>query len=316
VDQVRVWINGSFVDDKDAKTSVFDAGFQHGVGLFETLSARNGRVFRAQDHMERMAESAAMLRLTEKLQIDPLVEALQLTLEENEQRSARMRITITGGDLNLLQQTGESGGGDPTIVIQSQPPTQYPDAFFENGVKVSVASGRINPYEFSAGHKTLNYWSRLLNLQMAAMQQCGEALWLTPSATVAGGSVSNIFIVRNGTLFTPTARGEEEASDEPSAVLPGITRKVIIEIAHGLGIGTSKQQLVFDDVLGAEEVFLTNSSWGVLPVVGLCAAVQTENGSGTQNQPIGRGMVGRLTKQFHVSYQDTIERETTSRSTL
>ncbi len=310
MDQLRVWINGSFVDDLEAKTSVFDAGFQHGVGLFETLSARNGRVFRAQNHMERIAESAAMLRLTEKLQINPLVEALQLTLEENKQQEARMRITITGGDLNLLQQTGESGCGDPTIVIQSQPPTQYPEAFFKNGVKVSVASGRINPYEFSAGHKTLNYWSRLLNLQMAAMQQCGEALWLTPSATVAGGCVSNIFVVRNGTLFTPTARGEEDPSDEPSAVLPGITRKVVVELAQGLGIGTSKQKLMFDDVLGADEVFLTNSSWGVLPVVGLRASIQAEGGAGTQDQIIGGGVVGPLTKQFHISYQDTVERDT------
>ena len=308
---MRVWINGSFVDDKDAKISVFDAGFQHGVGLFETLCANNGSVFRAQDHMERMAESAAALLLTEKLHVEPLVEALQLTLEENKQEEARMRITITGGDLNLLQQTGESGGGDPTIVIQTQPPTRYPDAFFENGVLVSVASGRVNPYEFSAGHKTLNYWSQLLHLQMAAMQQCGESLWLTPNASVAGGCVSNLFIARDGALLTPIARGEEDESDEPSAVLPGITRKVVLEIASELGVGTSKQQLSFDDVLGADEVFLTNSSWGVLPVVGIRASVQTQDGAGTQDQPIGAGGVGSLTKQLHQSYKDTLARETT-----
>jgi branched-subunit amino acid aminotransferase/4-amino-4-deoxychorismate lyase len=308
---VRVWINGSFVDDTNAKTSVFDAGFQHGVGLFETMCAKNGRVFRAQDHMERIAKSATALRLTEKLHIDPLVKALQLTLEENKQEEARMRITITGGDLNLLQQTGVSGGGDPTIVIQTQPPTQYPDGFFENGVMVSIASGRVNPFEISAGHKTLNYWSRLLHLQMAAMQQCGEALWLTPNASITGGCVSNIFIVQNGTLLTPVARGEEDESDEPSAVLPGITRKVVMEIAHELGVGTSKQQLSFDDILGADEVFLTNSSWGVLPVIGLRAAVQTQDGAGTQDQQIGTGAVGPLTKQLHLSYQDALQRETT-----
>jgi branched-subunit amino acid aminotransferase/4-amino-4-deoxychorismate lyase len=303
-------MNGVFVEDSEAKISTFDAGLQHGVGLFETLSAKNGRVFRATDHMNRIADSAAMLRLTEKLQTEPLVEALQLTLEENNQQEARMRITITGGDLNLLQQTGESGGGDPTIVIQTQPPTKYPESFYEKGVMVSVASGRINPYEFSAGHKTLNYWSRLLNLQMAAMQQCGESLWLTPSAKVAGGSVSNIFVVKDGTMFTPVARGEEDGDDDPSAVLPGITRKVVMEIASDLGVGTSKQQLVFDDVLGADEVFLTNSSWGVLPVIGIRAAVQTPEGASTQDQMIGGGAVGKLTKQLHISYQDTVNRET------
>jgi len=121
---MKVWVNGSFVDDKNAKMSVFDAGIQHGVGLFETMIARNGRVFRAQDHMNRLADSAAELRLTEKLQIEPLVEALRLTLSENEQEEARIRITITGGDLNMLQQTGESGG-DPTIVIQSQQAIEF-----------------------------------------------------------------------------------------------------------------------------------------------------------------------------------------------
>ena len=117
--------------------------------------------------------------------------------------------------------------------------------FITNGVMVSIAGGRVNPYDFSAGHKTLNYWSRLLNLQMAAMQQCGESLWLTPSATVAGGSVSNIFIVQDGGLYTPAARGEEEINSEPSAVLPGITRNVVLEIAKELGVGVQKKDIAF-----------------------------------------------------------------------
>jgi len=307
---MKVWINGVFVDDKNAKMSVFDAGIQHGVGLFETMIARNGRVFRAQDHMNRLAESAVTLRLTEKLQIEPLVDALQLAINENGQEEARVRITITGGDLNMLQKTGESGG-DPTIVIQSQPPTKYPDGFYENGVLVSLASGRVNPYEFTAGHKTLNYWSNLLNLQMSAMQQCGEALWLTPGALVACGCVSNVFGVKDGTLFTPIARGEEGHDEEPSAVLPGITRNIIAGIADDLGVGTDKKAVAFDELLDADEVFLTNSSWGVLPVVGVRAAIQTEDGVDTQDQPICDGVVGQLTKQLHTSYQNTVDRETT-----
>ena len=305
---MKVWINGTFFEDNKAVVGVFDAGLQHGVGLFETMLAQNGTVFKAREHMERLATSAQQLRLTEKLQIDPLIDALQLTLEENNQSSARLRLTITGGDLNMLQQTGSSGG-DPTIVIQSQPPTEYPQVFYDNGVKVSLASGRVNPYEFGAGHKTLNYWSKLLNLQLAAMQQCGEALWLTPTANIAGGCVSNVFLVKNGTLFTPMARGEEDEGDEPSAVLPGITRQTVIDIANDLGFGTSRATVTFDDVLGADEVFLTNSSWGVLPVVGVCAHVGGSE-SGAQEQAIGSG-VGNITKQLHASYQDLVQKETT-----
>jgi branched-subunit amino acid aminotransferase/4-amino-4-deoxychorismate lyase len=171
-----------------------------------------------------------------------------------------------------------------------------------------LASGRINPYEFGAGHKTLNYWSKLLNLQLAAMQQCGEAIWLTPNATVAGGSVSNIFIVRDGTLFTPTARGEEGENEDPSATLPGITRQAVIELANDFGIGTSKTTLSFDDVLGGDEVFLTNSSWGVLPVVSFRVEVQGDE-HGMQEQAIGDG-VGKMTKQLHISYQELLDEET------
>ena len=307
---MKVWINGSFVEDTLAVISVFDAGFQHGVGIFETMLARNGCVFRAQQHIERLADSATMLRLTEKLQVDPLVEALRLTLEENKQTDARMRLTLTGGDLNMLQRTGLSEVGDPTIVIQSQPPTEYPTSYYENGVLVSLASGRANPYEFSAGHKTLNYWSKLLNLQIATMQQCGEALWLTPSAHVTGGCVSNIFTVQNGNLLTPIAQGEEGENDEPSAVLPGITRQAIIELADDLGIRTSKGTVTVDDVLSSDEVFLTNSSWGVLPVIGIRAAVQNGDGSGTQDQAIGDGVVGTITKQLHLAYEACVDRET------
>ena len=100
---MKVWINGSFVDEKDAKVGVFDAGFQHGVGLFETMIAKNEHVFQAEAHMNRLKESAAGLRLTEKLHVEPLIEALHLTLKENSQSDARMRLTITGGDLNMLQ---------------------------------------------------------------------------------------------------------------------------------------------------------------------------------------------------------------------
>lgn len=298
------------MDRDEARVSVFDAGFQHGVGLFETMLAKNGVVFKAAEHMSRLADSAAMLRLTESLQIGPLVEALNLILKENDQESARVRLTVTGGDLNLLQRTGSSGGGDPTIVIQTQPPTEYPSSFFEKGVMVSIASGRVNPYEFGAGHKTLNYWPSLLNLQLAAMQQSGESLLLTPSALVAGGCVSNIFVVNGGTLFTPVARGEEDQQDEPSAVLPGITRSVIIQLADALGIGTSRKPLTLDDVLAADEVFLTNSSWGVLPVVGLLASVLDEGNPSEQAHPIGKKSVGPVSNQLVIAYTDLLEQET------
>jgi len=307
---MKVWINGQFFEDAEAKISVFDAGFQHSVGLFETMIAKKGRTFRGEEHLNRLCESATQLRLTETLCKEPLLEALHLTLKENNQKNARLRLTITGGNLNLLQSAGKTKHSDPTIVIQSQPLTQYPEAFFEKGTHVSLASGRINPYELGSGHKTINYWPKLLNLQLAAMHKCGEAIWLTPSANVMGGCVSNIFIVKNNIIQTPIARGEENLEDTPSAALPGITRSAIIEVAEKMNLDVHKRSLILDDVLGADEVFLTNSSWGVLPVVGVRAATQEDEKPSVQEQSIGDGEVGETSRRLLDAYNKIVEEET------
>src|SRR5690606_27837515 len=122
---MQVWLNGQFVERDSAMVSIFDAGFQHGVGLFETMLARNGVVFRPGAHMERLVNSARQLLLSERLRIDPLIEALNLTVSRNKLKEARVRLTITGGNLNMLQTEGRSQV-DPTIVIVAQPPTVYP----------------------------------------------------------------------------------------------------------------------------------------------------------------------------------------------
>jgi branched-chain amino acid aminotransferase len=294
---MQIWLNGQFLDSADAKISVFDAGFQHGVGLFETMLARNGRIFRVEAHMHRLAGSARELRLTERLRTDPLADAAELTVQRNEMKSARVRLTMTGGDLNLLQSAGRTQQ-DPTILIVAQPPTPYPDAFFGKGVRVVIADARSNPLSPMAGHKTLNYWPRIQALQQAAGKGAGEALWFTVSNHLASGSVSNVFLVKDGHLLTPIARGEEEAGALPAPVLPGITRDTIIQIAREDAIEIRKKMLDINDLLGADDVFLTNSSWGVLPVIAV------------ENEQIGDGVVGELTRRLRTAWLETIERET------
>lgn len=294
---MQIWLNGSFVDRDDARVSVFDAGFQHAVGLFETMLARNGTVFRARRHMERLRDSAQSLLLTERLQIHPLIEAVNLVVRKNDLDAARVRLTITGGNLNMLQGGGK-GPVDPTILIVAQPPTAYPEAFFERGVRVMIADGRDNPFITSAGHKTLSYWPRIQALQLAAAKQAGESLWFTVSNHLAGGSVSNIFLVKDGELLTPIARGEEERGSIASCVLPGVTRQAIIELAANEQTTVHRRMLDIDDLLGADEVFLTNSSWGVLPVT----AVERET--------IGNGKVGELTGWLREAWKRAVERET------
>ncbi|MFW5653142.1 MAG: aminotransferase class IV [Planctomycetota bacterium] len=300
---MKAWVNGKFVDRDHATVSIFDAGLQHGVGLFETMLAENGRVYRAEAHLKRLANSARELRLTDDLRIRPLVEAVHLTVRESgfEKDRARVRLTLTGGDLNLLQ-SERRGPSGPTIIITAQPATPYPDQLFDQGVRVVIADGRLNPFEATAGHKTLNYWTRLRALQESSRFQAGEALWLSVTNHLMCGCVSNVFIVKDGTLFTPIARGEEPDGGVPSPVLPGITRAAIMEFADQERIGVSKQMLDVNGLVDADEVFLTNASWGVLPVVS--AIVFEEN-------TIGSGAPGPITQRMRELWLSDFRERTT-----
>lgn len=292
-----VWLNGKFVDRDAATVSIFDAGFQHGVGLFETMLARNGFVFRAEQHMQRLANSARDLLLSERLRVEPLGDAVNLTVQRNGLSEARVRLTLTGGNLNMLQSEGKPAV-DPAIVIVAQPPTRYPEHFFERGVIVTVADGRLNPLDTMAGHKTLNYWGRIRALQDAAAKRAGEALWFSISNHLAGGCVSNAFVVKDGGLLTPYAHGEEESGAMPSPVLPGITRAAMLELAETMEISVTTKVLDIGEVLSADEVFLTNSSWGVLPVVGV------------ERERVAGGEVGPITRRLRAAWLSMVDDET------
>ena len=292
-----VWINGTWHHRDEASVSLFDAGFQHGVGLFETLHARHGRPFRPFQHVERLRESARVLGLTEQLRPGPLVDALQHVMHRNEILDARLRLTVTGGDLNWLQARGQTQH-EPTITVVAQPPTAYPAEMFENGVMVRVADARMNPLDPFAGHKTLSYWPRIRELQVASRMGAGESLWFSVTNHLACGSVSNVFLVWNDQLLTPFARGEEEENALAAPVLPGITRSAIIELAEAMDIPVVRRMITIEDVEAADELFLTNSSWGVLPVVAL------------ERIRIGEGRVGELTRRLRAQWQELVDRET------
>lgn len=302
---MRIWLNGEFVERDHAKLSAFDAAFQHGVGLFETMRAYNGRVYRLEQHLERLATSAQSLRLTDHLNVEPLADAVRMTVEQSELTDARVRLTITGGDLNLLQSQRRAPVA-PDLLIVAQPATMYPDEFYERGVQCTIADDRLNPWNSFAGHKTINYWRRLAALQAAATVQASESLWMTVTNHFAGGSVSNMFIVRDGQLVTPFARDEVGEDSIPSPVLPGITRAAIRELAATEQVETLLEMIDVSAVLSADEMFLTNSSWGVLPVVAIVH-------EGTQ-RPLGRdpGQVGQLTRHLRQCWLDDVARRTSS----
>lgn len=309
-----VFLNGSFYGGEGdpalagARVPAFDAGLQHGVGLFETMlggvarrglegAASHGEevetwVLQLDDHMERLAGSASELGLSQDLRTGALAEAVLETVRRSGLARARVRLTVTGGDLAMLAAArggGQPGPADPTVMIVAQPATVYPAPMFERGVGLTLADARANPLGALEGHKTLSYWWRLRELQGAARKGAGEALVLGVTNHVCGGCVSNLLLVKGDALLTPIARGEEEEVAGPGArtlrspVLPGVTRAWALDKADRLGLTVKKQMLAVQDVLDADEVMLTNSSWGVLPVVRL------------EGSEVGGGRPGRVT---------------------
>ena len=295
-----VFLDGQFMNREDARLSAFDASIQHGVGLFETLSAvstPDGIMVRDLDaHLDRLQSSAAVLGLSDEIKTGPLGEAITETVRRARYKHTRVRLTLTGGDLNMLQTHGRTNHR-PTVLIAAQPATEYPDEMFDKGVMVTLGQARVNPLDPTAGHKTLNYWWRLRQLQDAAAKGAGESIIFSVSNHLAGGCVSNLFVVDDGHLITPIAQGEEQDIGGaqtregvlPSPVLPGITRMRVIEEAKKQGIKTTKRMMTIDDLLDADEVFLTNSSWGVLPVVKIEA------------EAIGAGVPGEITQKLRAA---------------
>lgn len=294
-----VYLNGNMVPSDEALISTEDAGLQHAVGLFETMAAVNGKAFRLRPHLERLESSAVTLGLARSLDLDALEAAVAQTLQHNDLTTARVRLTLTPGGVSLLRRDADASITEPTVLVVAHPPVQYDPAYFEKGVMIRIAGPLANPFDPLAGHKTLAYWGRLRTLRQAAGLGAAEALWLNITNHLASGAVSNIFLIRDGELLTPIARGEEPTDSIPAPVLPGITRAAICEIASSLDLTVHKRMLTVADLLDADEVFLTNSGWHVLPVTQV------------EQKPIANGKVGALTKQLREALFNLMVKETT-----
>lgn len=278
-----VWLNGEFVTASDARVSVFDGGFLHGAGLFETMRAENRKVFRLDGHMQRLRRSAARLLSPLEENVLPGADAFKALLIHNGLNSGRLRLTVTAGALR-----GEQESSMPTVLATVAPLSGYPAEMHERGITVAVCAFRTSPTDPLAGHKTTSYLPRLLGLRDAQQARCTEAVWFTTSRHLAEGSISNIFLIRDGVLRTPPL-------DTP--VLPGIARAVVLELAGSISLKTEETPLGIDDLLDADEVFLTNTMMQVMPVVRV------------EKHDIHGASVGQTTRKLLSLYQEAIRME-------
>lgn len=280
-----VYYNGRLVPESEAHVGVDDGGWLHGAGLFETMRAESERVFRLDDHLSRLRRSAEVLLHVLHPEILPTGDDLSGLIRANGLRSARLRLTVSAGSMR---------GGDSTetprlnVCVSVSPLAQPPPEVYARGVQVKLCSFRTSPSDPLAGHKCTSYLGRLLGLREAQRAQCFEALWFTTLNHLAEGSISNVFLVRDGALLTPPLS---------TPVLPGIARDTTLTLARALGIEAREQVLSIDDLLEAEEVFLTNIVFQVLPVVRI------------ERRDIGEGAVGSMSKRLLNAFTDYVLRE-------
>jgi branched-chain amino acid aminotransferase len=256
----------------------------HGAGLFETIRAEHGRVFRLDQHLERLGRSAAKLLTPLPEGVLPDARTLDELLQRNALDSARIRLTVTAGQLRSDQED-DTG---PTIVATASPLSGYPAQLYDQGVSVVVCSYRTSESDPTAGHKTTSYFPRLLGLREAQQARCTEAIWFTTSKHLAEGCISNVFVVRGGVIKTPPL-------DTP--VLPGIARRIVLDIAKECSLKAEETPLGIDDLLDAQEVFLTNSMMQVMPVIRV------------ELRDIGGARVGEVTRRLLLEYRKVIEKE-------
>lgn len=267
-----VWMNGQFVAEDEASISPRDTGLLHAAGVFTTFRAHAGKAFRLKDHLQRLRRSCEALFIPLMYKDEALSAAAVELLHRNSLSDARMRLTVTRGS---AQQDPLHGLRlSPTTFLTATTFETYPREYYEKGMTVIVLDDqKLNPYDIQAGHKTLNYFSRLTALRDATGRGAGEALWFNVHNYLQSGSISNVFIVKDGTIITPPTREDlldpavaEKCPYPRSATLPGVTRQVIFEIAAAEKISIERGAINITQLLEADEAFLTNSIMGVMPV--------------------------------------------------
>lgn len=280
-----VYLNGECVPVARATIGVYNGGWLHGAGLFETMRAENGRVFRLDKHYDRLCASAERLLAPLDRSILPDHGTLASLLERNDLRTARVRVTVTADD---MLRTDAEPEHNLTVCATVSPASQYSKEVYDRGVTAVVSKYRQSTADPLAGHKTTNYLARLVALNEARKAGYDEALWFTPSNLLAEASISNVFIVSDGVVSTPP-------TDTP--VLPGLARGLVLELCVDGGIQFAQRSITMDDLLGADEVFLTNSIMQILPVWRV------------EKREIGDGKPGPVTRGLTEQYRARVAHE-------
>lgn len=285
----KIWLDGKLVDENEAKISVFDHGLLYGDGIFEGIRFYNGRVFRLEEHIERLFDSARAILLKMPWTIEEVCQATVDTCKANGLTDGYVRLVITrgAGPLGLNPHQCPT----PSMFIIASGITLYPDTCYENGLEVVTCSTRRPaPAALSPQVKSLNYLNNVMAKVEAIKAGAQEGLMLNEQGYVAECTGDNVFVIKKGVIATPPV------SD---GSLDGITRQVIFELAEKLGVKLVEKTMTRYDLYTADEIFLTGTAAEVIPMVKL------------DERPIGDGTPGELSRKFITAFRELANSEGT-----
>jgi len=272
----KVYINGTLYDKEDAKISVYDHGLLYGDGVFEGMRSYGGKVFRLDEHLDRLWKSARAIMLDIPMSPQEMADGVNDTLKTNGIEDGYIRLIVTRGSGTLGLDPNRTS--DPQVIIITDHIALYPAELYENGLEiVTVSTIRNHPAALSPRIKSLNYLNNILAKIEGLKAGCVEALMLNHKGEVAECTGDNIFLVRDGSLYTPPI---------DAGILEGITRDAVIELAEKADIPVHQVALTRHDVFIADECFLTGSAAEVIPVVRV------------DDRKIGDGHPGSITKDL------------------
>lgn len=282
---LKVYVNGEFVDKNDASISVFDHGLLYGDGVFEGIRAYGGRVFKLDEHVERLYDSANYISLEIPMTEDEIKEVIREGLKINKLKDAYMRVVVTRGEGTLGLDPDLCK--NPSVIVIVDHIAIYPEELYENGLEIVTAATRRNiPESVSVRVKSLNYLNNILAKIEGKNAGVPEALMLNQQGYVTECTGDNIFAVKNGVLKTPP---------ESAGILRGITREVVFDLASEARIPISTMDLTRHDLFTADECFLSGTAAEIIAVIKIDGRV------------IGDGKPGKVTRDLRASFRKLVE---------
>jgi branched-chain amino acid aminotransferase len=277
---MKVYLDGKFCDEKDAKVSVFDHGLLYGDGIFEGIRAYHGRVFKLKEHIDRLFYSAKAILLEIPISHAELMRAVVESCRVNNLRDGYIRLIVTRGVGTLGLNPNRCK--NPSVIVIADKIQLYPQEMYDQGMAiVTVPTTRNLHNAVNPAIKSLNYLNNILAKIEANIAGVEEAIMLNSEGYVAECTGDNIFILKNNQMFTPPLS---------AGALYGITRGVVLEMARAANIPASEPNLTRYDLFNADECFLTGTGAELIPVTKIDGRV------------IGTGKPGPITKRLVEQY--------------